>query len=246
MADASDDPMARLREVLGRPDRRTWRRFLPQRGAPRSETAASPTDLDEPRRVDENDTRRLQPWQIGAGVFILAGGIVLATGLVPAEPPPPTPEGALAPEQEVAPPPPAGVPAGGEPAPPTSTTDATDTAGVRLWPSERVEVTGRLVRTDSGRWEVGRDGDVVTVGDWDCDRLPTPAVLRPSDGRVAVFDRWAPAEAEEQARPVGTIAGAVGLRPSDTCGEIVVRSGAGGDRLLDTRTPGEEADSWRR
>ena len=29
---------------------------------------------------------------------------------------------------------------------------------------------------------------VVVVGDWDCDRLPTPAVLRPSSGTVAVFD----------------------------------------------------------
>ena len=61
-----------------------------------------------------------------------------------------------------------------------STPDATD-----------VVVSGNLVRIDDVWFEVGDPGDIVRVGDWDCDGTPNAAVLRPHTGEVFVFDDWA-------------------------------------------------------
>lgn len=225
--------MAPLREVLRRPDRRTWRRFVPSSGGAhrRPPTPAAPADpwlLDGVEHADDVG-RRPQAWQVVAGVLILAAGIVLATGLWPTEPTaPPSDErsGHDVPTDHAA-------------APQEAPAATTATTGIRLWPAPRVEVHGRVVRTDAGRWEVGREGDLVTVGDWDCDRLPTPAVLRPSDGRVAVFDGWAPPDTDETARTVATVAGAATLEAGRTCGELVVRTASGGTEVLDTRSATE-------
>jgi hypothetical protein len=54
-----------------------------------------------------------------------------------------------------------------------------------------VEIKGTTVLVGSRRYEVGQQGDVVVLGDWDCDRTATPAVLRPDTGEVFVFDEWA-------------------------------------------------------
>ena len=40
------------------------------------------------------------------------------------------------------------------------------------------------------RYAVGATGDFVQTGDWDCDGHPTPAIVRPSTGDVALFDAW--------------------------------------------------------
>lgn len=232
MVDPVEDPLGSLRAVLRHPDQRTWRRFLrPPPGAHR----AVPADGGEHHipRVGEEDppTRPFPAWQAGAGVLILAAGIVLWSGFGPVAQPPPAADGGLA-------------GAGPPSAPPgdrTSTTSPTSTTSgttaVRVWPAERVEVDGRVLRTDAGRWEVGAEGDLVTVGDWDCDRLPTPAVLRPADGRVAVFDRWASAGVEERARAVGLVEGAIGAEAGPRCGEVVVHLADGAHQTLDTQPP---------
>lgn len=219
--------MGPLRDVLREPDRRTWRRFLPAaRGAHRptpSEPATGGRHL--PDDVEAADPGRgSRAWQVVAGILILAAGIVLATGLLPAEPGPRQED--LAALHPSAPDP-------TEAEAPVSTTASTS---VRVWPMERVEVAERIVRTDAGRWEVGADGDVLAIGDWDCDRSPTPAVLRRADGRIAVFDRWATDDVEETARPIGVVAGAETLQPARTCGEVVVRTASGEETVLDTRT----------
>lgn len=46
----------------------------------------------------------------------------------------------------------------------------------------------------SGRYAVGAPGDRVVVGDWDCDGSDTPAVHRPEDGRVFLYDGYGPLE----------------------------------------------------
>jgi hypothetical protein len=50
-----------------------------------------------------------------------------------------------------------------------------------------------LAPTADGYWwfALGRPGDVVLFGDWDCDGRDTPALYRPSSGTVHQFDRWA-------------------------------------------------------
>lgn len=155
-------------------------------------------------------------------VVVIAAGIVIGAGAGRATPPPA--EGA-----DMGPAPDAEAPA----AAPRVSTTTTSTVAVRLWPAPNLRVEGRHVTTDDGRWEVGADGDVVVVGDWDCDRLATPAVLRPSTGEVAVFDRWA-GEEPEPARAVATLVGVTEVRTTERCGELLAR-GPAGEHLVDTK-----------
>jgi hypothetical protein len=61
--------------------------------------------------------------------------------------------------------------------------------GAQVWPEQPIEVEGTEVRRGDDRWTVGDPGDLVAVGDWDCDGEPTPAVLRA--GRLFLFASWA-------------------------------------------------------
>ena len=58
-------------------------------------------------------------------------------------------------------------------------------------PCPSITVVGTEVRVEDQRYEVGRPGDEVVIGDWDCDGTLTPAVLRPSSGEVFIFPGWA-------------------------------------------------------
>ena len=54
-----------------------------------------------------------------------------------------------------------------------------------------LEIGDGLVLDHQGRrYLVGREGDIVVLGDWDCEGDRTPAVLRPGTGEIAVFDHW--------------------------------------------------------
>lgn len=239
------DSLTPLRDALRQPDRRTWRRHL-RRGATAVDTRTATPAPDAGallRRPEEgaDGPWRLPWWGAGAAVLSIAGGLVLLGGWLPMrEQPAPPSEDTLAPlgpPGESSAPPPVRAPKPESETPgPVATTVAS--AAERLWPAASIEVVGREVRTAAGRWEIGEEGDAVVVGDWDCDRLPTPAVLRPSTGRIAVFDRWATDDTPAAARPISTIDGAVGLRSTSRCGEVAVRTNEGRERVVDTR-PGD-------
>lgn len=53
-------------------------------------------------------------------------------------------------------------------------------------------VIAPVVEHDGIRYQVGAPGDIVVLGDWDCDGAPTPSVVRPADGSVWAFRGWAP------------------------------------------------------
>jgi hypothetical protein len=96
----------------------------------------------------------------------------------------------------------------------------------RLRPAAPTPVIGSdgVVELGDQRFAVGAAGDVLALGDWDCDGAATPAVLRPSTGSVFRFDRWATADTELTVRPATTIVGAVGLRAdlaADGCARLV-------------------------
>jgi hypothetical protein len=67
---------------------------------------------------------------------------------------------------------------------------------------DAVSVTGNVVAWNGLRFSVGpprspagdgdgdAHGDVVLVGDWDCDGVATVAVWRPAAGVVFVFEGW--------------------------------------------------------
>ena len=83
-------------------------------------------------------------------------------------------------------------------------------------------VSGNVVEVEGRRYELGQPGDVVVVGDWDCDGRDTPALYR-RGGAVFFFDGWA-----EEGRPLP--AASRGYLPD---GEPEVRRGDDGcDRLV--------------
>jgi hypothetical protein len=68
-----------------------------------------------------------------------------------------------------------------------------------------VEVEAGVITAGGARWQVAAAGEIVMVGDWDCDALPTPAVVRPGSGQVWVYPRWA-GEGEEVAAELAGVA----------------------------------------
>jgi tRNA A-37 threonylcarbamoyl transferase component Bud32 len=64
---------------------------------------------------------------------------------------------------------------------------------------EEIALDGRTAQVGSVAVQLGQEGDLVVLGDWDCDGVATPALLRPSTGEVFVFPEWrldAPVEVE--------------------------------------------------
>ncbi len=74
--------------------------------------------------------------------------------------------------------------------------------------ADRVEIRSGVVDTGEVRFAVGDPGDLVVVGDWDCDGDATAALLRPATGEVFVFDRWARPGEDLAVRPVARLEGA--------------------------------------
>lgn len=98
----------------------------------------------------------------------------------------------------------------------------TDTARTSTPPSGAASAQsapgdGTLV-VDGVRFKVAEPGDVVVVGDWNCDGLATPAVFRPSTGSVFAYDTWASDGAPTSAHTLGRAPGAAGIRPAEACG----------------------------
>ena len=111
--------------------------------------------------------------------------------------------------------------------PASTTTSAPDT------PTDVVVDANSVVRNGL-RWTVGRPGDVVVIGDWTCDGVGTPAVLRPANGRVWRFTRWA-----DDGRPIAgqflaTVPGATNarVRRSGSCDRLEVFDANGQSTLV--------------
>jgi hypothetical protein len=76
---------------------------------------------------------------------------------------------------------------------------------------------GTLV-VDGVDYKVAEPGDVVVLGDWNCDGVATPAVFRPSTGSVFGYDTWASADSPATAHTLGRAPGAAGIRAAEACG----------------------------
>lgn len=215
----ADIAFVRLREVLGAPDRHGLRGRLGGLGAPRgrrAEGALGGGDTSTPRWL-----RLVAVPIVGAGVILLLGALRPSPGPTEAGPPT-TPTDVVARPSASAPLPP--------PTPPTPHRPE------RLWPDGPVSVEGNVVRRGDERWVVGAPGDVVVVGDWDCDLEPTPAVLRPASGGFYVFDGWADGPAAP-ARKVIERPGAI-VAEASGCGVAVLRAADGVGHEVPTQEAG--------
>ena len=112
---------------------------------------------------------------------------------------------------------------------PAPTTTSTVTRPTLVWPPPPADPV--IVEADGARYEVGRPGDEVVLGDWDCDGTSTPALLRPSTGDVFVFADWADAGRDITVEATTQLPGASAITAEDDdgdgCHHLVVLTPAG-------------------
>jgi hypothetical protein len=92
-----------------------------------------------------------------------------------------------------------------------------------------------LVTAGGAVFEVGREGDIVVFGDWDCDGEPGAALLRPSTGAVWVFDVLPTPDHATTGRRVAELAGARDVVADDQdngCTALSVRLEDGTPRAI--------------
>ena len=91
-----------------------------------------------------------------------------------------------------------------------------------------------VVAHGGARYAIGLPGDLVVLGDWDCDGTTTPAVVRPADGSVWAFPGWTEGPEVLVAEPVGHAPAPLGVSArSDGAGcDVLAITTADGDEVL--------------
>ncbi|MBW3555996.1 MAG: hypothetical protein KY454_03555 [Actinobacteria bacterium] len=245
----ASDPFRVLRLTLSGREQTGWRRYFPGRPSPSpaarlrelaleaaAATVEGPTAAEVGTRLgrlaDGQPAPRLTKRVIRAGgVAVIGAAALLAWSAVRS----PLEEPAVGRSEAVSAPPAPVTPAAPAPPPPAT----------RLWPSppmdpacpapsafsadvdgdgcpDTVEVADGIIRAGPRRWAVGASDDVIVLGDWNCDQIKTPALLRPATGALFVFDRWATDAEPQPGRPVRVVVGAVALEARG-CGHAAVR-----------------------
>jgi hypothetical protein len=106
--------------------------------------------------------------------------------------------------------------------------------------AEPVHLDGERVTAGDTTYQVGQPGDVVALGDWDCDGQATAALIRPATGQVFVFDGWATPTRDVTVDAVATVAEGTAITPRDTdgdgCPELTVERGTRPPTVVTTGT----------
>ena len=77
---------------------------------------------------------------------------------------------------------------------------------------EALAIDGSIVDAGVARWSLGEPGDLVTLGDWDCDGEASAALLRPATGDVFVFSAWAESDEPMTVTATRRVDGGVAIR----------------------------------
>jgi hypothetical protein len=102
-------------------------------------------------------------------------------------------------------------------------------------PTIATPADGVRFEADGATYSVGGAGDVIVLGDWDCDGSPGVALLQPDDGDVYLFDRLASQGTPITGRLVATVPGAVDLEAIEQptgCSSLSVRHADGSPQLI--------------
>jgi hypothetical protein len=103
---------------------------------------------------------------------------------------------------------------------------------------EALVVEDGTISAGAARWILGEPGDLVAVGDWDCDGRAAPALLRPATGDVFVFPRWAAESEPLTVEARDRLPGAVGIQAQpaeEGCHDLVVDLGSGATTTVEVR-----------
>ena len=90
--------------------------------------------------------------------------------------------------------------------------------------------SGPVLTTGEGRFEAGTTGDVIALGDWDCDSVATPALLRPESGDIFVFNEWPDLGEPIESKPVTRDRDVVAIEAEagpDDCDRLMTRDANG-------------------
>jgi serine/threonine protein kinase len=90
-----------------------------------------------------------------------------------------------------------------------------------------VSVTEGIITTPDGRWAVGAPTDHVSIGDWNCDGVATPALVVATTGAVYFFTQWSRGEASIFADAAAVVGPTTAIAPASGCGELVATTAAG-------------------
>lgn len=147
---------------------------------------------------------------------------------------------------------PAPIPSRGDSSPVPPPPEGGSPAPTRVWPrptepaapAGEVDLPGAglespLVEHDGARYAIGLPGDLVVLGDWDCDGTTTPAVVRPADGTVWSFPSWTTGPEVLAAEPVSLAAGAIGATTragTEGCDVLAITTAAGDEVVVHPAT----------
>lgn len=102
------------------------------------------------------------------------------------------------------------------------------------------------ITTPYGRWSVGTSGDLVTLGDWNCDGRATIALVHPDTGAVSFYASWPPTRAVLPSRTATVPKHPTAVEPrstasaADSCDTLIVHYG---DMNLEITARDPEPDS---
>jgi hypothetical protein len=104
-------------------------------------------------------------------------------------------------------------------------------------PPDHVSYADGVLQVNSQRFRVGQPGDLLAIGQWNCDGKATLALARPSTTQIWLFSAWPTGQTPVSATEIARVPDATALRPqhNGSCDELIVDRSVGPPALLPQR-----------